>query len=135
MSTRAANVAKHGDNCAKEARSLEIVSKAIAEHGQLCYEKCAEGARADFCVHQRGDPDRALGVQVKTTAEVQLSTGPRLLRWNRTSGYDERKSGTLGLYPHRETRRHGKGDWASAYHVDLSDSGLGVAKWRSLSGQ
>lgn len=73
---------------ALEAEGLALVKHALGVDGRLTLVKCFEGARADFAVHS-GDPDRALGVQLKTTRFAKkCSPGSAQYRFTCTRGYD-----------------------------------------------
>ena len=78
------------DNHATEARGLQLVSEAVAGHGTLRLSKSAEGARADFTVYAVGAEDRAIGVQLKTTAQAkEIGKGQNdFARFAQTLGYD-----------------------------------------------
>lgn len=84
---RARSVAKFQNNTL-EAEGLALVRHAIEADGRLTIEKCFEGARADFVVHT-GDPDKALGVQLKTTRHAKkCSVNSHQYRFTCTAGYD-----------------------------------------------
>lgn len=86
--TREENVAKYGTNCEKEAEGLGLVRAAVNADGRMCFQKCAEGARADFCVHAPGATHRAMGVQLKTTHTLCYNSGgSRHARFRHTEGY------------------------------------------------
>lgn len=84
---RAQHVKRFGGSNALESEGLEIVRHALEGDGRLTFEKCFEGARADFCVHLN-DSQRALGVQLKTTQTArQLSKSSYQYRFSDTDGY------------------------------------------------
>lgn len=88
---RELNVAKFGGH-ELEAEGLALVRHALECDGRLTTVKCFEGARADFAVHL-GDPDRALGVQLKTTRRARrpapaVEDGCRQYVFSGTTGYE-----------------------------------------------
>ena len=87
--TREENIAKFAANYEKEASGLQLVRETIAHDKRLCLRKCAEGARADFCVHLPHQEQRALGVQLKTAHTVQTKNvgGASHVQFGKTSGY------------------------------------------------
>ena len=87
--TREENVAKFGQNYAKEAKGLAIVRDIIEADGRLEMRKCAEGARADFCVYFPGCEGHAVGCQLKTTHDYHHhQSGNLYFNFRYTSGYE-----------------------------------------------
>lgn len=83
---RAANVATHDVSNDKEARGLQLISRALEKDGRLNFHKSFEGARADFCVYRPGAP--ALGIQLKTTCGSQVTPSGRAYHaFQSTNGY------------------------------------------------
>ncbi|GAQ90392.1 hypothetical protein KFL_006340110 [Klebsormidium nitens] len=84
---RFANLAKYGDNNEKEARGLQILSRAIQKDGRLEFHKSFEKARADCCVYMPGA--LALGIQLKTTGVTGVDgrNGTNFYSFKHTNGY------------------------------------------------
>ena len=87
--TREENVAKFGCNYEKEAKGLAIVRDVLEADGRLEMQKCAEGARADFCVYFPGCPSHAVGCQLKTTHGYHHhQNGHSYYNFRYTAGYE-----------------------------------------------
>ena len=67
---------------------MDLVREAIGRDPRFSFVKCAEGARADFAVHRRNRPDRAIGVQLKTCHRFQRVRNTEFAAFSDTDGYD-----------------------------------------------
>ena len=85
--SREENIETFAANHAKEAHGLALVCKAVEDDARMCFQKCTEGARADFCVYQ--DQYKAIGVQLKTAHSLQRKKGGNFdhVAFGNTSGY------------------------------------------------
>ena len=85
--TRDENVAKYGQNNAKEAHGLALVRDAFALDGRLKLLQSAEGARADFCVFFPGAECAAIGCQLKTMHTLARHGQREYYQFGHTGGY------------------------------------------------